>query len=163
MNSSPRRWNARAFVACLCSSAQTLAFAVVTAGTAAAAVSNGGNVTSSSTLESGFYRNVDHPTVYRVLNGKICAVLSEAHLKALGATHKTVHVVSDSVDFLNGKRFDPACPWPDGYYHRHGDDFIMKVNDGTACLLTSTDENVLEVASDDQVMAGKKFTGRCKS
>ncbi len=147
----------------LCSSALALAFAGIATGGGVAAVPDATDVTSGSQLESGFYRNVDHPTVYRVLDGKICAVLSEAHLKALGATHKSVHVVSDSVDFLNGKPFAPACPWPDGYYHRHGDDFIMKVSNGTACLLTSTDENVIDVATDDQVMAGKKFTGRCKS
>ncbi len=147
----------------LCSYALALAFAGTTTGGGIAAVTDTTGVTSGSQLESGFYRNVDHPTVYRVLDGKICAVLSEAHLKALGATHKSVHVVSDSVDFLKGKPSAPPCPWPDGYYHRRGDDFTMKVNNGTACLVTSTDENVIEVASDDQVMAGKKFTGRCKS
>ncbi len=145
-----------------CTLVLALALASVSAGSAAAGVSDTTDITSGSALDNGFYRNVDQPTVYRVLDGKICAVLSESHLKALGGTHKSVHVVSDKVDFLSGKPFDPPCPWPDGYYHRNGDDFIMKISGGNACLVSTTDENVLELGSDDQVMAGKKFTGRCK-
>jgi len=119
--------------------------------------------TQASTMADGFYRNVDKPTVYRVLNGNVCAVVSEDHLKALGISHKSIHVVSDSVDFLNGKPFAPTCPWPDGFYRKKGGDYIIKVNDGTACIVSSTDESVHTVMSDQQLLEGKNFVGRCKS
>ncbi|MGA8535561.1 MAG: hypothetical protein WB615_15745 [Candidatus Tumulicola sp.] len=129
---------------------------------ATGAQSNGATVTEGSALLSGFYRNADKPTVYRVLNGNICAVLSEDHLRALGATHKSIHVVGDSVDFLNGKPFDPSCPWPDGLYRKRGEDYVIKVSDGTACILSSTDENVHQVTSDNLLLQGRNFVGRCK-
>jgi hypothetical protein len=119
--------------------------------------------TEGSTLNNGYYRNADKPTVYRVLDGNVCAVLSEDHLSALGASHKSIHVVSDSIDFLNGKPFAPSCPWPDGFYRKKGGDQIIKVNDGIACIVSSTDEHVHTVTSDQQLLEGKNFVGRCKT
>ncbi len=153
-----RRSAARHVLGCLCA----IALAQAGPGIATAAQSNVATVTEGSSLMSGFYRNADNPTVYRVLNGNVCAVVSEDHLRALGATHKSVHVVSDSVDFLNGKPFDPSCAWPDGFYRKRGGDYIIKVSDGTACVVSSTDENVHEVTSDSELLKGRNFVGRCK-
>jgi hypothetical protein len=117
--------------------------------------------TSAASLASGFYRDRGTPTVYRVQNGTICAVLSDGHLKALGATRRMVQVLTNPVDFLNGKSADPPCPWPDGLYRPRGETTIIKINDGTACLLASTDQDVIEVASDDDVTVNTTFIGRC--
>lgn len=113
-------------------------------------------------VTSGFYRNVDKTTVYRVLDGVVCGIVSEDQLRALGASHKSVHVVGDSVDLLNGKASAPSCPWPDGLYRKRGGDYILKISDGNACILPSTDEPVHMVTSDRQVLEGKTFRGRCK-
>ena len=103
--------------------------------------------TSAATLVPGFYRDRGNPTVYRVQDGSVCAVVSEGHLKALGATHRSIQVLTDPVDFLNGKAFQPPCPWPDGLYRPRGETTIIKLSDGTACLLSSTEQDVIEVGS----------------
>src|SRR5579864_8344926 len=104
-----------------------LVLALVTAACASAiAARAGSSATQGSQLPSGFYRNANQSTVYRVLDGNVCAVLTEDHLKALGAKPKSVHLV-DSVDFLNGKPSAPPCPWPDGYYRAPGDNYVVKV------------------------------------
>ena len=125
---------------------------------AAAAI---GATTTWASLPNGFYRDRGNPTVYRVQDGSVCAVVSEGHLKALGATHRSVQVLTDPVDFLNGKAFQPPCPWPDGLYRPRGETNVIKLSDGTACLLSSTEQDVIEVGSQDDVTIGKKFIGRC--
>lgn len=135
--------------------ALTIALAAAAPAQASAENANPGD------LPNGFYRDRGTPTVYRVQDGSICAVISEGHLKALGATHRSVQVLNNPVDFLNGKSSQPPCAWPDGLYRRKGETTIIKISDGTACVLTSTDQDVIEVGSDDPVVQGKNFLGRC--
>ena len=138
-----------------CAPVTALAALLVQAAPATAAT------TSAASSRAGFYRDRGTPTVYRVQNGTICAVLSDGHLRALGATHRMVQVLTNPVDFLNGKSFAPPCPWPDGLYRPRGETTIIKLDDGTACLLASTDQDVIEVGSDDDVTANTTFIGRC--
>lgn len=120
-----------------------------------------GATTTLADLPDGFYRNRGTKTVYRVQDGAACAVISQGHLKALGATNRSVQVLATPVDFLNGKASNPPCPWPDGLYRRQGETTTIKLSNGTACILSSTDQDVIEIGSNDDVTAGKDFVGRC--
>ena len=150
---SRRPWFATTTVRC----APVTALAAILAQAAPATAA----MPSAANLPPGFYRDRGTPTVYRVQNGSVCTVVSEGHLKALGATHRMVQVLTNPVDFLNGKSSDPPCPWPDGLYRPRGETTIIKLSDGTACLLSSTDQDVIEVGSDDDVTVNTTFIGRC--
>ncbi|NOZ10442.1 MAG: hypothetical protein GXP09_05320 [Gammaproteobacteria bacterium] len=136
-------------------------------------------------LGDGFYRYRHSKGVYWINNANVCAVSSEADLRALGGRNR-VRVVDRNIDILGGRSNVSSCkvsnkiePRPNSnglsfsgsntrFFSVRGRSVVYQVQNNQVCMVLSPDQlNVLggnrveSTRSYQEIFNGKKDKGAC--